>query len=114
MRVKLDEAREHYKREYVLFIQELERKAKEVHTLLMVQALIRFVQIMEIYEQLIEARTSKNPEYRLQMLELENRRNYDKRISDLSADLRNIELKSKNLRDMLNVLGNQYNPQVQS
>ena len=68
---------------------------------------------MEIYEQLIEARTSKNPEYRLQMLELEKKRNYDKRISDLAADIRSIELKLKNLRDMMNVLGNQYNPQVQ-
>ena len=67
---------------------------------------------MEIYEQLIEARTSKNPEYRLQMLELEKKRNYDKRISDLAADIRSIELKLKNLRDMMNVLGNQYNPQV--
>jgi len=99
MRMKLDEARQHYKREYVQFIQELERKAKE---------------IMEIYEQLIEARTSKNPEYRLQMLELEKKRNYDKRISDLAADIRSIELKLKNLRDMMNVLGNQYNPQMRA
>ena len=67
---------------------------------------------MEIYEQMIEVRTSKNPEYRLQMLELEKRRNYEKRISDLSADIRTIELKTKNLKDNLNVLGNQYTPQV--
>ena len=67
---------------------------------------------MEIYEQMIEVRTSKNPEYRLQMLELEKRRNYEKRISDLSADIRTIELKTKSLKDNLNVLGNQYTPQV--
>jgi len=97
MQGTLGKIREDLNIKYQSYFWELERKANE---------------IMEIYEQMIEVRTSKNPEYRLQMLELEKRRNYEKRISDLSADIRTIELKTKNLKDNLNVLGNQYTPQV--
>jgi len=99
MQGTLGKIREDLNIKYQSYFLELERKANE---------------IMEIYEQMIEVRTSKNPEYRLQMLELEKRRNYEKRISDLSADIRTIELKTKNLKDNLNVLGNQYTPQMRA
>lgn len=67
---------------------------------------------MDIYEQLLQARASKNPEYSLQLLELEKQRNYKKLLLELEAAIREHELKIQSLRDMLNGLGNKYNPKV--
>ena len=71
-----------------------------------------FSKIMDTYEQLIQARASKNPEYSLQLLELEKQRNYKKLLLELEASIREHELKIQSLRDMMNGLGNKYNPKV--
>ena len=69
-------------------------------------------QIMENYEELIHARSSKNPAYNIQLLELEKQRNYKKQMIQLESLIQEHELQIQTLRDSLNGLGNKYNPQV--
>ena len=43
---------------------------------------------MDFYAELIEARQSKNPEHRLQLLDYEKRKAFELRISELEAFIR--------------------------
>ena len=67
---------------------------------------------MDFYAELIEARQSKNPEHRLQLLDYEKRKSFELRISELEAFIREHELTTQAKRDALSGLGNKYQPQV--
>ena len=67
---------------------------------------------MDFYAELIEARQSKNPEHRLQLLDYEKRKTFELRISELEAFIREHELTTQAKRDALSGLGNKYQPQV--
>lgn len=67
---------------------------------------------MDIYEDLIRARESKNPEYRMQMLEMERKKDFDRRIHDLRSKIKADELKIQEWRYKLDGLGNNYKSQV--
>ena len=40
---------------------------------------------MDIYEDLVRAKETKNPEYRIQMLEIERRKDFERRINELKS-----------------------------
>ena len=67
---------------------------------------------MDIYEELVRTRESKNPEYRMQMLEMERKKEFDRRILDLRSKIQADELKIQEWRYTLDGLGNKYKPQV--
>ena len=67
---------------------------------------------MDFYAELIEARQSKTPEHRLQLLDYEKRKSFELRISELEAFIREHELTTHTKRDALSGLGNKYQPQV--
>ena len=67
---------------------------------------------MDIYEDLVRARESKNPEYRMQMLEMERKKDFDRRIHDLRSKIQADELKIQEWRYKLDGLGNNYKPQA--
>ena len=67
---------------------------------------------MDFYAELIEARQSKNPEHRLQLLDYEKRKAFELRISELEAFIREHELTTQTKRDALSGMGNKYQPQV--
>ena len=69
---------------------------------------------MDIYEDLVRAKESKNPEYRIQMLEIERRKDFERRINELKSKIHADELKIQDWRYKLDGLGDKYNPQVLS
>merc|ERR1712227_788802 len=96
---ELNKARLFFNEKYALFIEELEKKANE---------------IMDLYEELVRARESKNPEYQMQMLEMERRKDFNKRIDDLRSKIQEDELKIQEWRYNLDGLGNKYKFQMTS
>ena len=67
---------------------------------------------MDLYEELVRARESKNPEYRMQMLEMERRKDFNRRIHDLRSKIQEDELKIQEWKNNLDGLGNKYKSQV--
>lgn len=96
---ELNKARLFFKEKYALFIEELEKKANE---------------IMDLYEELVRARENKNSEYRMKMLEMERKKDFDRRIQDLRSKIQEDELKIQEWRYNLDGLGNKYKSQMTS
>ena len=67
---------------------------------------------MDLYEELVRARENKNSEYRIKMLEMERKKDFDRRIQDLRSKIQEDELKIQELRYNLDGLGNKYKSQV--
>ena len=67
---------------------------------------------MDLYEELVRARENKNSEYRMKMLEMERKKDFDRRIQDLRSKIQEDELKIQECRYNLDGLGNKYKSQV--
>ena len=67
---------------------------------------------MDIYGDLVRARQSKDPEYRMQILEMERRKDFERRIYDLRSKIQADELKIQDWRHNLDGLKNKYKSQV--
>ena len=67
---------------------------------------------MDLYEELVRARENKNSEYRMKMLEMERKKDFDRRIQDLRSKIQEDELKIQEWRYNLDGLGNKYKSQV--
>ena len=67
---------------------------------------------MDLYEELVRARENKNSEYRIKMLEMERKKDFDRRIQDLRSKIQEDELKIQEWRYNLDGLGNKYKSQV--
>ena len=67
---------------------------------------------MDLYEELVRARENKNSEYRMKMVEMERKKDFDRRIQDLRSKIQEDELKIQEWRYNLDGLGNKYKSQV--
>ena len=67
---------------------------------------------MDLYEELVRARENKNSEYRMKMLEMERKKDFDRRIQDLRSKIQEDELKIQEWKYNLDGLGNKYKSQV--
>ena len=67
---------------------------------------------MDLYEELVRARENKNSEYQMKMLEMERKKDFDRRIQDRRSKIQEDELKIQEWRYNLDGLGNKYKSQV--